>query len=134
MKRRVGDLAYELKLPDGWKIYLVISVEYLSLAPMDADDFGRVTLPPGPVARESDDEHEEPSFEIEAIRDAKVDGRGCGGPRIKYLILWKGYGRHEDKWRSEEDLASAPDTLKEFQATERFKEVRKELQERKKKR
>ena len=79
------------------------------------------------MARESDDEHEEPSFEIEVIRDAKVDGRGRGGPRIKYLISWKEYGRHEDKWRSEEDLAGAPDALKEFQATERFKEVRKEL-------
>ena len=33
----------------------------------------------------------------DAIRDAKVDSRGCGGLRIKYLISWKGYGRYEDK-------------------------------------
>ncbi|KAF5712771.1 ribonuclease H [Fusarium globosum] len=70
IKRIVNDLAYELELPDQWKIHPVISSKHL--LPTHADD--HVDEQPGPV---EDEPIEENRYEVEFIvkREARYRGR-----------------------------------------------------------
>lgn len=67
IKRRVGELAYELELPSHLKIHPVISVIHLEQA--YDDEYGRTIPPPSPLIVDGREEHE-----IERIVTAKSNG------------------------------------------------------------
>ena len=55
IKKRVGQLTYEINLPNYWGIHPVINVQQLTPAPRpDRDPFGRHVPPPGPIIPKAD--------------------------------------------------------------------------------
>jgi hypothetical protein len=110
---KVGNQAYELLLPDDWKIHPVISIAQLE--PFKDDPFDREQPPPPSVTIEGEEE-----YEIETI--IKSGMRGQGRRRgLQYLVRWKGYGPESDTWVREDDMAHARDLIEEFERAERDK-------------
>ena len=96
----MGNLVYELKLPDDIRIHPVISVAQLEPA-YENDPFSRsFDSHPPPVDNLSDDE---PSYEVDKLLDKRVTPRG----RVKYLIKWKGYSHEYNQWYSKANLQDA---------------------------
>ncbi|SCO30823.1 uncharacterized protein FFMR_02024 [Fusarium fujikuroi] len=90
IKRVVNDLAYELEIPEQWKIYPVISVKYL--VPAYADD--HIDEQPGPVEGELVDENR---YEADFIVKREVRRRGRNAtPFEGFLVRWKGWGPEHD--------------------------------------
>lgn len=80
IKRMVNPVAFELALPNSYRIHPVFHASLLK--PVVPSPFpGREELPPPPV--EIDGESE---FEVEAILGCRKKGR-----QLQYLIKWKGY-------------------------------------------
>ena len=56
-------------------------------------------------------------FEVETILDSRYRGRGNGRVR-QFLVRWKGYDSSHDSWEPEEFLATCPDKLSAFLASQ----------------
>jgi len=76
IKRRVGELAYELDLPPHLKIHPVISVIHLEQA--YDDEYGRTIPPPPPLIIDGQEEHE-----IERIMEQKEHTARLSGDMMK---------------------------------------------------
>jgi len=108
---KVGNLAYELQLPDDWRIHPVISVTQLELA--KTDPFDRSTSPSPPV-----DVDGEEQWEVEAIVRSELRGRGRNR-RQHYLVRWKGFGPEVVSWIPAEDMDHSSELVEEFERRER---------------
>jgi hypothetical protein len=115
IKRKVSPLAYELEIPEAWKIHPVISIAHLSPCPNDRDPFNRTQPPPGPLEYDADNTTDADGeiYELERIVDHKEVKRGRK-TTYKYLVRWKGYGAHEDVWKKETELRHAPLLISEY--------------------
>ncbi len=105
IKKCVGNLAYELELPESTKIHPVVSVSQLEPHP-SKDPFGRTA-------------HEEPRpvdgddlYMVETLL-RKRKNRATG--KTQYLIKWQGWGPAHNAWYNEEDLGSAKELIREFE-------------------
>ncbi len=114
--RRVGTLAYELKLPPTMKIHPVVSVAQLEPAPLAEDDpYNREqNAEPPPVENEATDDPA-PAYEIERLLDRRVTRRGRGKPTTQYLVKWKGYNNSHNVWYEVEDLQDARELLDDYE-------------------
>jgi hypothetical protein len=108
---KVGSLAYKLKLPDNWRIHLVMSVTQLE--PARVDPFEREITPPPPVDVEGAEE-----WEIQLITRSALRGRNR---KKHYLVRWKGFRPEYDEWIAEDQLLHAKEILEEFERGERDK-------------
>lgn len=108
--RRVGRLAYELDLPDDWKIHRVISIAQLEPAPTGPDPFKRPTqeLPPA-ITVDGESDH----YEIEWLLDRRVRGSRYGKMK-QYLVKWKGYGNEWNCWYGLKKLEHAMDLVRAY--------------------
>jgi hypothetical protein len=103
--KKVGQVAYKLRLPANIKVHPVFHVSLLRAYRRD----GRVQPPPPPITVDGDLE-----YEIERIlshRDRKY------GQRIKkeYLIQWLSYGPEHNSWEPEKTLLkNAKEVLQEY--------------------
>ena len=104
IKRKVGNLAYELDLPPRIKIHPVVSVSQLEPKQPGDDPFNRTayTEPP-PV--------EGDSYEVEAILAKRVNR---STKKTQYLVKWLGYGPTHNAWYDADDLRQAKDLVDEF--------------------
>ena len=92
--QRYGRLVYRLDIPKHWRIHDVFSITHLELAPKKKDSFDRPRPEhPDSVYVEWDTDYQK-SREIEKIIDEQVSPAG----RVRYLVLWKGYGPEDDQW------------------------------------
>lgn len=105
IKRKVGDVAYELQIAPVMRIHPVISVAQLEPAPTDLDPFGRIwpTKPP-PVVEGGD------VFEVDRILGKRVSRK-----KTQYLVKWFGYGDYHNVWYNEEDLSEAQEAVKDYE-------------------
>ncbi|GAA5970062.1 hypothetical protein JCM21900_000273 [Sporobolomyces salmonicolor] len=55
-------------------------------------------------------EEEEPEYEVEAIMKHKRDAQGV----LKYFVQWVGFGREDDSWEPEENVAHLDEKLNEY--------------------
>lgn len=109
--RKVGELAYELAIPERWKIYPVISIAQLEPSLSGSDPYGR-EIPPGP-AIEVDGEIE---YEVEAILNKRERKIGRSRSKIiQYLVKWKDYPNEENTWQSLSTLTHCPDKIEEYE-------------------
>jgi hypothetical protein len=100
--KRIGVVAYRLKLPETMEIHNVFHVSLLK--PYKAN--GRVKPPPPPVI-----ENHDISYEVERVLQHEV--RGSRSRPVKfYLIKWLGYGLEHNSWEPESNLS--PEVLKEY--------------------
>lgn len=120
--KKVGKGAYELELPDTYRIHPVISTSMLEPYLLEGpDSFDRQFERPDAV---KDDEFpdENDRYEVERIIDKRTVRIGRGRrPYVQYFVVWKGYPIHEGSWIRENDL-NAPDLVQEYersQASER---------------
>jgi transposase InsO family protein len=109
--RKVGQQAYELRLPPEWRIHPVISVAQLE--PFRDDPFQRQQPPPAPVMIEGEE-----YFKVEKVIRAELKGRGRNR-RMHYLVRWQGYGPEQDTWVPEEEMELSRELIDEFEQAER---------------
>ena len=115
--KKVGNLAYQLELPDIMRIHPVISIAQLEPASDQSEDpYQRVHKPPPPVEESQDDVQAKPDltkdfkpYEVERL----LNRRGTGD-NVKYLVKWKGYGNQHNVWYPVHALANSQDLIKEY--------------------
>ena len=103
--RRVGELAYELKLPHTMKIHPVFHVSLLH-AHKQSTLPGRVPPEPAPIEVEGEEE-----YEVEEIRNSRRWGRWH---KLQYLVRWKGWGPENDSWEDAADVEHAAELVEAF--------------------
>jgi hypothetical protein len=97
-------VAYQLELPQTWKIHNVFHASYLSLF-KETTEYGPNFLEPPPEMVNG-----EPEWEVEQI----VGMRLFGPKKIKqYRIRWKGYPPAHDTWEPAKDV-HAPKLIQQF--------------------
>jgi hypothetical protein len=95
--RRVGKLAYELKLPPQWKIHPVVSIAQLEPAPKSQDPYGREPIEgQEPVHDVDGDDDEWQSWELERIANKRYTKYG-GKDNLEYLVKYLGWGNEHNK-------------------------------------
>ena len=110
--RRVGSQAYELALPNHWRIHPVVSIAILEPAPGD-DPYTRATYDhPDSVFVEGDTPTYK-SYIIDRLINRRVIKKGRGYS-TQYLVRWRGYGPEYDEWRSVKDLGNSQDLVDEY--------------------
>ena len=105
IKRKVGNLAYELKLPKDLALHPVFHVSLL-LPHKESQLPGR--HPPEPASIEVEGEEE---YEVEEVLDSRRYGRW---KKLQYLVHWKGWGPEHDSWEDVADLGNAPRITQKF--------------------
>ena len=109
--KRVGRLAYKLKVPSDWRIHPVFSVAQLELVlDLSKDPFRRPRphQPPSVFVEGDTDKHK--FFEIDWLLN-KCAVRKDKGLAIEYLVRWTGYGLEWDRWYDVKNLDNAPDLV-----------------------
>jgi len=114
---KIGRLAYRLELPDHWRFHPVFSVAHLEPVPdPDKDPFKRPRPDqPPPVFVEGDTDTNK-SWELEKVVDKRVTSTGL----IKYLVKWKDYSTHENRWISAKDMGNAQELVEEYEKAYRL--------------
>lgn len=105
--KRVGEVAYRITLPEGYKIHNVFHASLLK--PYLAS--GRVQPPPLPEIDAEGEAH----FEVEAIlahRAKKVHKK----TKYEYLIKWLGYPPESNSWEPEEFVTGAQELVDDYWA------------------
>jgi hypothetical protein len=74
---RIGQVAYRLKLPSTMKVHDVFHIDLLTPY-RETTSYGTNYVRPPPVT-----EGDEEEYEVESIRDARRQGRGC---KLQYLV------------------------------------------------
>lgn len=112
--RKVGALAYKLKLPPVIKIHPVISIAQLEPAPKKPDPYGRKhTTDPGLIQTKNDATTpipDAPSYEISRILNERISQGG----KTQYLVQWKGYDQSNNVWYDEKDLDNAREAIQDY--------------------
>jgi len=99
---KISDVAYQLKLPNAWKIHNVFHVSLLT--PYKETDKHRPNfLEPPPDLIDGEEE-----WEIE-----KILGHQTYRKKKQYLIRWKGYAPTHDSWTDESGL-HAPELIADY--------------------
>ena len=105
VKRRVGTLAYELRLPKDLTIHPVFHVSLL--LPHQQSSLPN-HHPPEPAPLDVDGEEE---YEVEEVLDSRRYGRW---KKLQCLVHWKGWGHEHDSWEAAENLVHAPNAVTKF--------------------
>ena len=105
MVRKVGENAYELKLPDDLaSIHSTFNVSLLK------EYVGSVIPPPDPVELDTG-----PEFEVDAILRHRRVGRWRS--RLEYLVSFVGYDSSHNEWLPAANLANASQLLNAYNRT-----------------
>jgi hypothetical protein len=97
VEKKVGSVAYQLKLPDAMKVHPVFHVSLLY--PYKSDG---TTVPPPPIYFQENAAYYEVE-EVLAHKEVK------SGKRLvkKYLVKWAGYGPEHNTWEPQGNLNAA---------------------------
>ena len=108
VKRKIGNLAYELHLPKDVQIHPVFHVSLL-LPHKESQLPGRHPPEPAAIDVEGDEE-----YEVDTVLDSRRYGRW---KKLQYLIHWKGWGPEHDSWEDSTDVANAQKLVQKFHST-----------------
>ncbi|MCO5551479.1 hypothetical protein L7F22_004983 [Adiantum nelumboides] len=100
---KISDVAYRLKLPEGWKIHNAFHVSLLR--PFVGDVLKDIVLEEQPEVEELDEIHI--PEQILAHKDRKVTGEVAR----RYLVKFKNYSPMDAKWMEEAELVDSPQLL-----------------------
>ena len=89
--KKVGDRAYYLKLPFGWKIHPTFNISMLE--PYRMSDINQRPRAPTPVDQDE--------FYVRCINKVKFDGQR---KKLVYFVEWEGNPVEEGIWLPEEEL------------------------------
>ena len=96
--KKVGESAYKLKLPTGWKRIHPVFNEHL-LSPYHGPIAERQKKPPPPPPTMVGGE---PEFDIKEILQVRKTRN-----QFKWLVKWKGYGQEDNMWEPLDNLKGA---------------------------
>ena len=96
--------AFELKLPNHWRIHPVFHASLLDPYRVNKIEGRKQTTPPPPKIM-----NRELEYEVEAVLDSRIRRNKLG-----YLIEWKGYGPEERTWEPAENLENAKEAIAAF--------------------
>jgi hypothetical protein len=85
-------LAYELKIPNNWRIHPVISITYLEPASHGKNPYNRKGENHFLPFEKGDSNTEWREFLIEIFLDRRYRRYGKGKKILEYLVKWEGYG------------------------------------------
>ncbi|KAF9810337.1 hypothetical protein IEO21_06996 [Rhodonia placenta] len=103
VRRKLGDLDYELVLPKSVPVHPVFHVSLLSKYTR-SDIPGREPEEPPAIEVEGDEE-----YEVERIKDSRIFRR-----QLQYLVKWKGYDDSHTSWEPARNVANAPALIADF--------------------
>ena len=107
--KKVGQVAYELKLPASMRCHDVFHVSLLH----QYNESGRCQTPPKTLMMDGSEK-----FEVQKILEHRTVSKGR--KRVnQYLVRWDGYGPTHDEWMPESDLRNAHERIKEYWALRR---------------
>lgn len=91
--KKIGCLAYKLKVPNNWKIYPVFSVAQLEPAPAPSKDpFHWAHPQQHPFIFVEGDTNRQKSFKVDYLFNKRMVKKSKG-LTIKYLVRWTGYSQ-----------------------------------------
>ena len=103
---KVGQVSYQLQIPEHYKLHNTFHVELLKPA---YDNSAGQAAPPTVMV---DGEEE---FELEAILQHRPARKKQGDTGIQYQVKWSGYGPEHNKWIPQRNLTqNAPEILQEY--------------------
>ena len=116
--RKLSDWAYELELPDDWRIHPVFHASLLTRF-VSTDVHGPAFAKPPP---EEIGGHEE--YEVEKIlrhrSRTERKGRNRGKKKMEFLVQWKGYRADESTWEGEENLKNAREAVQQYKKAKKL--------------
>ena len=95
--KKISDAVYELRLPEGSRVYPRFNIALLDKAPDSAELSNELVLG-------------EPEFEVEEITAHRKGKK----KQLQYLVKWLGYGSEDSTWEPAENLENSPRLLKEY--------------------
>ena len=101
----MSPISYRLELPHQWRIHPVFHIDLLTPYRETKMHGENYQWPPPELV---DNEEE---FEVKAILDSRVFGRGC---KLQYLVKWLGYPDSDNQWE-DADKVHADKLIKAFQ-------------------
>ena len=106
VKRKVGQLAFDLDLPPVMRIHPVISIAQLEPKVPGIDPYGREQNHEPPPVITEDGERE---YTVERL----LDRRAMYG-RVHYLVKWANYGNEHNVWYDVDDLQDAAEVVEQY--------------------
>ena len=108
IKKKVGDLNYELELPPTWKIHPVFHVDQLRKYHEDPSHPNFPNPPPELVGNDEE-------WEVEKVLDATYRYlQGTKKRALHFLIKWVGYHSKDNTWEPYANIRNSPDALAKF--------------------
>ncbi len=101
----VNEVAYQIRLPDGWRIHGVFHVSLLKLYYNNGKH-----LPPPPALLVDGEEE----FEVAEILSHEPRSKTKGDNKTKFLVKWKGFGHENNTWEPFKNMQNAPVSLREY--------------------
>jgi hypothetical protein len=99
--KKIGKMAYKLKLPEKWRIHNVFHINRLEK--LSKDNWDRTPVPVPPIEVDGEFQHE-----VDQIKNARVYQN-----RLEYFVSWVGYGIDEEMWIPATDVF-AEDKIRQF--------------------
>ena len=109
--RKLSNWAYELELPEEWKIHPVFHASLLTRF-VTNEVHGPAFAKPPPDEVEGEEE-----YEVGTILKHRTRTVRKGHQREthwEFLIHWKGYSRNDASWVPEDDLSHAQEALDQY--------------------
>ena len=104
--KEVGKNAYELVLPENWKIHDTFHVSQLA----EYHHSGAYQPPPPAELLEGELEYEVDSIIDHRLQRTSVKSR----PSFDYLVRWRGFGSDHDTWEPERNLKNASEVVQTY--------------------
>ena len=111
IRRKLSNWAYELELPEDWKIHPVFHASRLTRFITNVVHGPAFAKPP-PDTVEREEEYEVDTVIRHRTRMVKKGRRK--EKRREFLIHWKGYSRNDASWVDEKDLSHAQEALDQY--------------------
>ncbi|GLT53152.1 hypothetical protein SLA2020_264420 [Shorea laevis] len=110
--KRVGSVAYMLKLLESLKVHPTFHVSLLKLYDWDFEELARNKLRRAPP-----NVHKEFELKVEKILDHKREGQHKKNWRNFFLVQWKGFLASEATWERDTTLWQFEDEVRDYLAT-----------------
>jgi len=106
----ISPTAYKLALPHTFQVHPVFHISLLKPHNSTPTHLATRTQPPPPPLPVPTSPT--PEYEVECILDKRTFHR-----QTQYLVLWKGYPRHDATWEPLRNLSNAEQAIQDFEET-----------------